>query len=802
MKTWFIPTAVITREWTLRSTIPECHYSEMSGFGISLADILKLLKGCVWLKERFDKNNAADHRLQEFINDINLLERRLRRLLPALEDALERYEDPDGDVDAIELRCDLGSLVGDIEQTLLEAQELATSHIKIHRNAAGFIHNVIWAAHAEPKVDSLRKAMQFHAQKIFLVMEPVNLRLLTTIDVKIDKMDEKLDILLGITAFSFPELPGWLDTMFRDAILVDMPSPFNHVNKIPLSQGFDALYLHYRESTHAFRDSETAEQTVEQYLNLLKCQWLLNILREGEQFKRGGSLYPRVLKQIEQRLIREHQRSDIVRYSEAEIRAVNATAFRIWPIEQVVDVETSTQASSGEHIILRLSLPNSGGEDDLLVIFRTGPTTLRIAKRSFGRDGIPYYESEHFNIHQDVFTPFYAIAENVASNRQSIGTTLQASPSISIYRGNATGAVNYRLGSDADVFAFQRAITGYQVVFDKSVSWAIKESGIRGQLARGQGRMQIWHWKPFEEVVDSDNQVISPTLSAHSMASYASTTSDAVVGTLLERRSTSGITVDERSAVGSVICATTPPHPVVVIYNKENEVYTYYHMELDFGLQIVSSSCPCESESKKDPKDWICQRSVIERRNKKDSRLSFTTRTLSVHRNDLSIWNLGVFAQPRHPLFNNKRVCQESSIDFLNVDFASVADRVEFKRKFQKALELRNKAEVEHQEIVKITNYLGEKNGRPPPPISTRRPSRVDSMNPLARVPERSPMLRPLSPVSVFRMNDYRVKDSATTNWKRGSRTNMDKNSCPSPSARSSTSGAFGRWSCWIDRMN
>jgi hypothetical protein len=361
---------------------------------------------------------------------------------------------------------------------------------------------------------------------------------------------------------------------------MNQPRPFERLSNIPLREGFDALYLHYRESTHAFRDPETAEQTAEQYLNLLKCQWLLNVLRSGDQFQRAGSLYPRLLKQVEQRIIKEHQRMDIVRFQDTEFKKVNPTAFLVWPPEQVVDVRNATNPNNGEHIILRLTLPTPlVGEKDSAVVFRTGPTTLRIAKRSTDRAGNPYYENEHYNIHQDVLMPFYAIAENPASNRQSTAALLQPSSSISIYRGNATGAIDYRLSIDADVFNFQRAVTGYQVVFDKSVTWAIKQSGVFGQLARGQGRMQIWHWKPLEELTTESEQVTSPTVSAHSPRSHVSTTSDAVVERLLQQRDTSRVTIDERSTAGSVLCATTPPHPVIVIYGKKNEVYTYYHIE-------------------------------------------------------------------------------------------------------------------------------------------------------------------------------------------------------------------------------
>lgn len=715
--------------------------------------------------------------MKYFIRDVQLLEKRLWRLAQALEDALERYEHPE--IDARELKCDLQDLVGDAGQTIDEAKDLARNHISIQRNAAGFIHNVVWAAHAEPKAENLRKAMQFHAQKIFLVIEPVNLKLLTTIDGKMDEMLAKLDQLLersGVVPYALPALPGWLDTRFREALFTDQPIPFEQPSNIPLREGFDALYLHYRESTYAFRDQETAEQTAEQYLNLLKCQSLVNVLRSGDQFVRAGSLYPRLLKQIEQRIIREHQRTDIIRFQDEELIRLSPTAFLIWPPQQVVEVRNATDPNHDEHILLRLTLPTPlVGEKDSVVVFRTGPATLRIARRSSDRAGTPYYENEHYNIHQDAFVPYYAIAEHPTAPRRHSAAPLPQplSFSISIYRGNATGAIDYRLGSDADVYNFQRAVTGYQVVFDKSVTWGIKQSGIRGQLSRGKGRMQIWHWKPLEELATASEQVTSPTTSTSSPTSHDSTTSDAVVERLVQRRDTSVYTVDARNTSGPVICAITPPHPVIVIYGKSNEIYTYYHIErmynsrfpepiylltqtVDFDIQINLSACPCDSESKKAPQNRQCARSVIEKRNRKDSQLPFTTRTLTATKNNLSAWNLGVFAQPRHPLFYSKKMVQSLKTDFLNVDFASVPDRVEFAKKFDKALQLRNKAEAEYRRIVEVTRFLGERNGHEPLPPPQRGPSRSASMSSfsLPRIPDRPPQIRPLSPVSVFDVED------------------------------------------------
>ena len=216
-------------------------------------------------------------------------------------------------------------------------------------------------------------------------------------------------------------------------------------------------------------------------------------------------------------------------------------------------------------------------------------------------------------------------------------------------------------------------------------------------------------------------------------------------------------------------------------------------------MQIVTSACPCESESKKEIQNRKCRRTVIEKRDKKGSRLSFTKRTLTADKSDLSTWNLGVFAQPRHPVFHSNKV-QVISNEFLNLDFESVADRMEFKRKFDKAIQLRNTAEEDYIRIIKDTKYLSEKSGRSPPPPRPRTQRRSDSITSIAKVSDHPPILRPPSPVSIFRMNGLGIESIADADEPDDGRSDVGGGSSSSSGASSRTLGAFGRWSRYIDR--
>ncbi|KAG9233202.1 hypothetical protein BJ875DRAFT_53768 [Amylocarpus encephaloides] len=669
-------------------------------FGFSPADILTGIQACRWLWNNcFDKNNAADERYKQFGNDVRLLETRLDQLKGAFQNALDRYEQPN--LDARDLRGDLRDVIGDFQHTIDQCVEILNKHVNLKRNQAGFIENVIWAASSQEKVDALGRRIQFHTQKIYLVMEPVTLGLLTTID---GKVDEILDLMRTHFAIEdpLPNLPAWLDSWLQQTIFENPPEGLVDLNHIPLKEGFDALYSHFRESTYAFRDPETADQTVEQYLNLLKSQWLLEMIRNGEPFRRArpGSLYPRTMAQLEKRIKDQHRRKDIIRFHDSELQKLNRTAWLIWLPAEVVQNKFMTDPNVGEEEILKLSVPNYLGVvgKDNLVVFRTGPTTLRIVRSVIGdRSGTPYYESERFNIHIDKFIPFYAIQESTLGAGQRRGSG--AMSSVGIYRGNETGETAYQIQEDKDLFNFQRAVTGYQIVFDNNLAWALYHSP---KISKSRGKIQIWHWKPLthDSLVRRDS--ITSSSSGDSKMSQMTSTSK-TVEQVLKGQARSRVSVHDSSENSSTIGASTPPLPIIMVYAQSGGEYSYYYIELGFGMQIVPTACDCNKNSK------ICRRIVIERRKIKGSEMPFVVRKMSVLKQDLSAWNLSIFAHPRHPNFDNRKFVQPVDCKFLNLDFDTVADREDFGRKFKKALDLRDAAEKEFRSVVNRTTFLSEK---------------------------------------------------------------------------------------------
>jgi hypothetical protein len=194
--------------------------------------------------------------------------------------------------------------------------------------------------------------------------------------------------------------------------------------------------------------------------------------------------------------------------------------------------------------------------------------------RSLNRTGKISYEVERFNIHSDKFVPFYAIAGNSLTNAQRRLSASEWRSNATIYRSNDAAATPYEINGEFNMLNFQRAFTGYQVVFDKSVDWAIHNSG---KLPSGKGKLQIWNWNPLTDKSPAPGDSIltpaNPRTSVNSPESHLSKS--------LRGGDISLVSVEEKTETESAICGTVTPPPVLVIFTENEGVYTYHHIECE-----------------------------------------------------------------------------------------------------------------------------------------------------------------------------------------------------------------------------
>ena len=555
----------------------------MASFGFAPSDIAVGLQLCKWFYDNcFNKNNAADAKYLQFAKDVRRLGERLRQLQDAFLQALVHNEEIDLDSSGTNsrknpLERESQELVGDFNATLAECREILTRHISLQRDRAGFIQNVVWAASVQKKVDELRIRIQFHAQKIYLIIEPVQLRLATNIAGDVSEILYLMkQHLLPQQELVFGNIPEWLDARFREALKKNLPATYKDIKHITLKDLFDLLYRHFRQSTVQFIDHESGEQTIEQYLELLKSQWILETIRHSIPYRqaRPGSLYTRIIGQVEQRISKQYARQDLVIFSESDLAKLNSSAFLIWQAEVEATLKRLIDQNDQEEKILEISLaaPNRFRKHDLLV-FRRSPTTMRLVRNAVEDESdISHPESEKINTHVDRFVPWYAIPGS---------TNLM----VEIRSGNETGGTTYDFRSEGHLFNFQRAFTGYQVVYDMPrTGWSLNKQQLKfgSKSLESTGRLQIWLWNPLPAMqtqpLRSPQLSTSPSSSLSGNSQWTNTT-NATVAKVVQRCNSSIVSVAENNNGDSVIAAVKPHLPIILIFTKLEEKYTFLCLE-------------------------------------------------------------------------------------------------------------------------------------------------------------------------------------------------------------------------------
>ncbi len=562
-------------------------------FGFAPSDIALGLQTIKWIYDNcFDKNNAADAKYLQFSKDVRRLGERLRQLRDAFQQAFDQSEDLDLDSTNAKsrqnpLKRESQELIGDFTTTLAECREILVRHVSLQRDRAGFIQNVLWAANVQKKVDDLRARIQFHAQKIYLIIEPVQLRLATNI------AGDVAEILWLMKQHLIPQqelilgsIPGRLAARFSEALTKNPPTTYTTIAHLPLKEGFDTLYRHFRQSTVQFIDDESGEQTIEQYVELLKAQWILETLKQSIPYReaRPGSLYTRIIGQVEQRISKQYGRQDLVTFSDEDLLNLNSSAFLVWQPAIEGTSKRLIDQSGQEEKILEVSLPTTAGirRHDLLV-FRRSATTLRLVRDAIEDDsGISHPESEKINIHLDRFIPWYAIP--------SSSPTL----SVGICSGNETGGTTFDFRNETDIFSFQRVFTGYQVVYDMPrAQWALNQQRFKlgSNLQEGSGRAQIWLWNPLPSMqsqsLGSPGLPNSPSSSSSGKSQWTSTTNP-TVAKVTDRCDSSIVSVTEDANGDSVIAAVKPHLPTIVIFTKIDKNYTFLSLERKSIQSMVS----------------------------------------------------------------------------------------------------------------------------------------------------------------------------------------------------------------------
>lgn len=200
-------------------------------------DIVAGLRLAVQLHDYgFNQENAADVRYKNFRNDIFNFRILLERLEQALQNAQQRY---DGSPHPMRIRAhdplstdfedERKTIVGNFVETLNACDRLLEENKKYRQKYSNVVENLKWhLSQQERRVDDLRTRLQFHSEKIRLVMDRLSINLLTDIDEKVDDIlaisemnlqvsSEILQELVKVRSALFGHLSGHHVSLSREA---------------------------------------------------------------------------------------------------------------------------------------------------------------------------------------------------------------------------------------------------------------------------------------------------------------------------------------------------------------------------------------------------------------------------------------------------------------------------------------------------------------------------------------------------------------------------------------------------------
>ena len=416
----------------------------------------------------------------------------------------------------------LPDVTGDFHQTLNDCERLLRNHAGLQRQRSNFLENFAWWTTAESDVCSLRERVKFHVTKVAFIAKPFETQLLLGIRRDVQQLRRDVAHLTGIVTNGVGQarntsnppfldsvvLPDHILTRFTIAFNVNRPVCFEEKSDWPLKEGFDALVFHFSKSTVEFNSRPELGQNIpegSQYLNLLKCVWILEQLKSSSHFINAGtdSLWADYMRGLEDEIriqFRRFEARQLIAPMQDVISILPDSNYSIWVVEgpprRPLDMAEQRPL---EEKILELSLPQSyGTRQSSLTVFRKSDTQFRLVTTTRRADNPMFHHAEGFNVDMTStrLIPSYAAPNEASSETHNIVLCND--------KGQFPEWIS--LSDSTAIASLQRALMGYRVHHDMSnFQWCVNGSSEEGDS--GHGRLQLWQPKPLLEIVpDGANQ--------------------------------------------------------------------------------------------------------------------------------------------------------------------------------------------------------------------------------------------------------------------------------------------------------
>jgi hypothetical protein len=545
--------------------------------GVQFGDIARAIELCDKLiRICFEPINDANLKYADFKQNVLQLRTRLNHLKDELERALlhseldrQRYRQLKDEVDLI---------AGDFNETLEACERLLRKHIKYDENKrSSALNNLFWHTSTQAEVDRLQNRLKSHTYKIWLIIEPVQLQLVSRIDettLEIHRILEQLRVYFGIgDAIPLPAIPHSIQRRLEEGFRRNCPVPSGAFHEISLQDGVDILCEHYRECTFQSTSSGIGA-TLEQKLSLLKAHWLSKILGEQLGLRQTplDSLFVRIIKQVEQGVEKQYRIRKILEWHEDLFLGLDDSVFNLWPPKPLMKLPDPTEPDTYEKKLLDVEVvsPYPDAKQTLLIL-QIKEKTLRTVL-STDQEGSPRIITTptSINLHQDGFLPRYTVA-----NLDSRGVKKW---NVEVVDGRGDGQTAYELRSRNHAQKVQMVFTGKRIwSHHESVSctltWKskiLRDKKLRDRQFSGRGEVQMWWEKPNAPGRDHPSTLLSGESEVRSFLSGSTNTQAS--------RAFSQLHADVHSVYGNkngneMVVAEMPPPPIMVGFLKNGDDY-------------------------------------------------------------------------------------------------------------------------------------------------------------------------------------------------------------------------------------
>jgi hypothetical protein len=422
-------------------------------------------------------------------------------------------------------------IVGNYDATLEDCEKLLKENPEFRRDR-GFRYNIEWNLFVQPKVDHLRKRLESHNSKILILLKPLELNLLSEIYRGLSDIHQDIVERIEAVHRSVLHLQGLIIADVEEAmkeqtktIVIPLEVPpdiqrrfqaaaeklhtgIRDPNRFPLAAGTDAFLVHFSESTKNFSAGKfLTERTPppKEYLNLLKCIWIMQRVIAGDEFKNlpQDSQWPGYINQLNEDLLAECQRFTAPATQRLVVPDIpsrfDADEYNIWVEEDISEYMSPHFATYMEEV-LKVRLPS---QHEFIVrdmtIYRIDSSKYRIVESIEDANALsrrPPPLEIVVDLKSFQLTPIYATP---SSRPKAFEILLRA------------GSTQYNptFQELKHIYRLQHLLTGYKV-YDRYDQAMVKVSFlVSGKTFEEHGRLQLWLPEPFSSA--SSNTLPTPS---------------------------------------------------------------------------------------------------------------------------------------------------------------------------------------------------------------------------------------------------------------------------------------------------